>query len=270
MRNTIKSMKTFKAILLTLGVILSTCCMLPSCQKSNKQKIVKSLEALKSQLPIDYGYGIKATNVSYDENNDLIVCEFTSDESLLNIKSLKNQPGLLKKAWMMTISSNLNSKAGKSFQELVEIGVGVQIKFLGTKTKDNLSLILSSEEIKKAFETPPSDEELLDIQVQVSRLLCPQQVDEMTSMNDMCIDEHNLIYIYTIPGDISAISDDLKDELKKDIKEELISNSYSDPITSRFINLVRKCNKNLVYSYRGTEGGKIDVVIPATELSEGL
>lgn len=237
-------------------LLLSICSLLfitQSCGDSKaKIELKKMVIELNKNCPIEFDF---ATCIGARVEDGNLVMDYVYDEDAIRLDHLKDQSEKNKRH----LAESFLSTKDELGNLLIRAGYGYAAYFKGSKTKETISVHLTTDEIKQVMENPASKNDILNWEVQITNSMLPMQIDEVTTL--VCVDYKGatISYIYEIDDEqinMSSMSA-VKDDIKENLRQELAQDWNSPTSTSKdFFTLACRTNKALSYVYRGKTTGK--------------
>lgn len=225
--------------------------ILVSCSDGQARKeLILMVNDINHNCPIQYDmFTLQKAKIQ----DDVILFNYTVDESFFNLDIFKKYPEKIKKFGGSSVFGN-----AELANMIINSGYGVSMIYKGTESNEEVTLEFSNQDIKDVIANPASKEEILDWQIESSNMMMPQQVDEVTTLVNIEKKGKDVIYIYEIDDqsvDLNLFKAN-KDEFKQNLKEslELVNNPQST--FKPFLMLLCRTNKNLSYEYRGKNSGQ--------------
>ncbi|WP_294630256.1 hypothetical protein [uncultured Bacteroides sp.] len=236
-----------------------------SCQQSKLKAVIAIAN---KECPIDMGDVGTVTSIVYDGNN--VVYTLNMNESMTDIAVLKDNPENLKESTKIMFRNP--AKDVKEMLKLIaECNAGLQMKFVGKDSGQEVVSGLSSEEVKEILnaEADPAQSERakLEAQIKMTNLQFPMQASEEVIIEKMELSDESVVYICKVDEDICPVSQ--IEANAEGVKEGIVANlsAQTDPATQAFLQSCINNDKNIVYRYIGTKSdNQYDVVVTLSEL----
>ena len=131
-----------KKVMFGVVVMLISLAMI-SCD-NKKLKIKEAAVKANLECPIDMGVIGAATSITYDEDMNEMVYEYELTEEYNDVKSLSENPEMMKRSAMMSFSSD--SESLKTLADMmIEAGGGIKFVYHGLKSGATAEVSLNKE-----------------------------------------------------------------------------------------------------------------------------
>jgi len=258
-------MKTRINSFLTLCFIaLVTMCV--SC--SEKSKLQQAVEEASKQCPMDLGLVGKISSFSY-ENKELTI-ELCMNEGLIKVSTINDDLETAKKSILNSVSTQPD-ELKDMMSEVVKEKATLVYRYVGDKTKGVAEVRISYDELETALNKTTGDvdfQEELDSQVKIINQQCPSQIDKITTLVNVTMDDESITYHYTIAEESVEMKTLMEnvENMKAGLANSIINNMSS---MHTFIVACINTNRSLVYHYVGDNSGDdFSVVFSVDELAE--
>ena len=222
------------------------------------------VEIINKQCPIDLGVLGMVTHVDLDNNT--IVYHVATNSQVLKISRLKDHSKDVKQGILLNFCDDKATLA-----DFIAAKCNLKYEYTDIQTGEQLIIDISASELKNVEALVGNPKELTRRRIEnfitTGRLQLPLQVDEVTTLNDIIIENNNVGYVYTI--DEAAITPDTIREkigvLKENIEESLKGNDLSMVM---LVDALTKDHKGLVYRYLLSKSGEqFDIVFTPEEVA---
>ena len=159
----------------------------------------------------------------------------------------------------LIMCQNSTGAIKKLLDMLSKENAGFKIVYRGKASGTELSVVITSEEIKEGSNTDNSSRDpvlLLRSQIETSNVQMPMQIDEGMKITKVYLDGDYVVYnveidesMYSV-GNINAS----KSEVKSNIKEAL--SGGDDPAMKVFVQFCKNAGKGIAYRYVGDQSGE--------------
>ncbi len=249
---------------LFLLILLTT-----SCQKA---KLKTAIEIANKECPINMGEAGTITSITY--NGDNVVYNFRLNEEIANIKALKSNPESIKES-MKVMYQNPTKEVRTLLSLVIEGNAGLQMIFVGDKSGDTVTSMLTTAELKEILNTKAeasqSDQAKLEVQIKMANLQFPMQASKEVVIEKIELNDSSVTYICQVDEEICSI--DQVEANAVNVKKGIVTNlrSQTDEATQTFIRCCVNCNRNITYRYVGNQSDSTyDVVVSVAELKTML
>lgn len=259
--------KVFTAMFLPLVAVTL---MVTGCQNSKVSRLKAEIMRVNDQCPVDMGMMGSLTKVDFDDDNNLIVFEYTIDEEALDtdVDALVQEDDYeMGKLWL---GQAFQSGDGKEFADLIiDAGVGVRAELKGTRSWKTATIVIPADEIQAIRDNPISDDErnarMISGLVESNRSQCPLEVDEGMIMVDVIDDGKNVVFVYDVDEDVYDI--DEMDSNYLSMKNEMKKLFHTDAMFKAIGAQLSGAGYGMIYRYKGATTGKyVDIKLTASEL----
>lgn len=251
--------KCVRTIVLLFAAVLVGGAVLGACgsgngkgQKQAREDLVKSIEELKKNLPMNMGMAGYFTGVAYDQDNNLVKMIITIDAENIPFEFMDRNRELMKPILL----SMLSSPKMKVFSgTMADAGVGIRYVFKSTGGEDAVIVSVSEKELKEALENPVETSELneaiVKYNVTATNNAAPVWVDEITCISAAEDDGKNMIYTIMVDDSTTDFQDIAAGA---DVLREYQELTLGDRIMKEFLNALCGTGRGLIYRYVPTSG----------------
>ncbi len=224
----------------------------------------KQVETINQQCPIDLGILGKVTEVGLD--NQTIVYHVETNSDVLKLSRLKDHVGDVKKGILLNFVDD-----SVTLSQFIAAKCNIRYEYTDATTSERLVINVSQDELKNAVALVSDEKELarrrIENFVATGRLQLPLQVDEVTTLTDIVIEDGNVGYIYELDED-KLPSEKMKDQLSV-LKENIAKGLESDDVSmNMLVDALTKDHKGLVYRYvLNKSGEKVEITFSPEEVA---
>lgn len=131
--------------LISLFATLSSSCSKKEVAQGGLDVVI---QIAKSDLPKDLGDGMVVTDIQ--RNGDYLTYVITTDESEVSILEMQSVPGV-ESAMKQVFTAQFKNTTDENIRNLIKLlrenNMGIQMKFEGTKTGQNLTITIEKDEL---------------------------------------------------------------------------------------------------------------------------
>lgn len=232
---------------------------------SDSPEQVEAQNALREQVaafnetcPVDMGMMGEISKLTYNEDDAEVVMTLSISKSLpLNIEALNKCKNTLKRSMMGNWAKS--EDVVKMMKLIAEANSRFAVVFRSANSQGQVKIEVTESELNDLAEgkvDPVSPREMLSIMVITTNAMCPQQVDEVTTLNSVTIEGTNFVYNYSIDerqASMEALEAN-KSMLKANIIQLLSSN---DPTVSQVVITCKQAGMGILYKYVGDTSGRV-------------
>lgn len=261
-----------KKTLLTNSIVLTSIIViamsLASCTEMKKQKIKDGIEQINKECPMDCGIMGHADSFEYDTESNTVKMSMVLNPQLgMNLSLIEKYQKEWKEETMDNYANDPNMTA---FLKLLdEVGASMSVKISEETSGDNMTIDFDNTDIHNIVtgNIPPiSPLEKLEYNAEMTKLQCPLQVDQVTTMTDVILEDNKFVYIYEIDEeqyDIDTFGEE-SDMIRENIKANMNSD---DPTLSAFRKVVKNAGYDVAYRYIGNQSGTAyELIVECDEL----
>lgn len=231
------------SIIVVMAILLTGC-----VDRSLKRQV----ETLDKQCPIDLGILGRVTSVGLKGHT--IVYHVTTNSRVLKLERLRDHLSDVKQGILLNFA---NDEA--SLSQFVAAQCDIKYEYTDAQSGERLVVDISKEDLKRANALVGDTKELSSRRIEnfvaTGRLQLPMQIDAVTTLTDITLEDNNVAYIYSI--DEEAISSKQLqsqiDVLKESIHESL---GHKDLTMTMLIDALTQDHRGLVYRYFMSKSGK--------------
>lgn len=235
-------------------IVCLTSCKSQSSKLGDKlsdSEIEQLVKELNEKCPINYEIG-KAT--SYSIEGKSIVINYSNDEDVLLLE--KMDKNVVYDVWRLMYLDNCSKEDKNLVKSIVLSGYGIKCVFTGSNSNKKVVIDITNEQLKN--NKPLTIEENITTNIEIAKVLLPQQLDKFTKMVEIDLDKEKLTYIYEINEDMiemSTIENDssIKNSLDYNISQQFINNSSTGDLFKKLC----LSGRGVSYRYIGSKTGKI-------------
>lgn len=243
------------------------CCMLFILSGCAENKLKLAVKSANKQCPISMGGVGSVESIDYEDG--VVVFNYLMNEQYVNIAALKEHPEQVKRSAQM-LFSNPEGDMKELVDLLIEANADFKMVWRGDKSGEEVSVVLTAEELKDLSDEEVGDAEKLQSVIDATNMQLPLKIDYATTLKKVEIQGENVVYIYEVAEDVVSLDgmESSKDEMKKNT---LNSIQYLDNTQKTIYKMVMDAGKNMVHHYCGSNSGKTtEIVITNGELKEVL
>lgn len=244
----------FATYLLLVSFALISC-------NSSKKDLKLEIEEVNDECPLDLGLVGEISSVDYDEKTDEVVMTMTINKDLpLKLSALKQLKNTMKRSVLGNWAKSESSLV--LIEKIADADAKFTIVMQTADTNESLKIKISKKEVKDIAAgnidsiTP---REMVDIMIASTNAQCPMQIDEVTVLSSVTLENNS--FVYNCSWDENSVSieeiDANKDVLKTNIKQLLLS---EDPMTQELIKICKDANVCILYRYIGDTSGDVCLV----------
>lgn len=233
--------------LISIAMIAAVTALLASCTGS---KVDQFIDSVNDECPVSTEFGV-LTELSSADNT--VAFNYTVDNKIIPLPKLKANPEVVKKMWKITFLDDKDPAKTEFVNQILAQGMGVKLTF--NDNNQNFGITIGNNELKSLLKQKIPDNEQIQIQIDITKLNLPKQLDEMTTMVDIKLENDFVTYCYDINDEVLPLSEmqgGQRDNIVYGIKGELAQNS---PMAI-FFKMVTDMGKGLRYQYHGTKSGE--------------
>lgn len=230
---------------------------------SSTPQQVEAQNALREQVasfnndcPMDMGIMGELSKLTYNESDAEVVMTISISKALpLKIEALNECKNTLKRSML---GNWVKSTDVVNMMKLIaEAGSRFAIVFRSGHSQGKVKIDVSEKELNDLIEgkvDPVSPREMLSIMVMTTNAMCPQQIDEYTTLSSASIEGENFVYNYSV--DEFAMDSIFANQswLKDNIRQQLSSN---DPTISQVVAICKQAGVGIRYKYAGDTSGRV-------------
>ena len=255
-------------ILISVMILLATSAWLAACSTSNS-KLQEFINSANEECPISFETG---TLTSLAIENESVAFNYKADEDVIPLAKLKENTDVVKQLWKIAFLDDKSGVKGEFINEIISSGCDVLLKYTGNDPKQKFDVKISNDELKTLAGKISNLAEQIDLQIKLTNLTLPRQLDKATTMVETKLEDGYMVYVYDIDESQLTIA---KMEKEKQTYFDNITASarreFSNPTSavSAFFKQVASSGRGLRYSYRGNTSGKIlNIDIPNADLRQ--
>jgi len=220
---------------------------------------------LNATCPCNLGPAGMLESVVYE--NRYVVFHADATSGMMKLSALSENPKLMKQSVMMNIAA-LRENAASSilFRLASECGAGVTYHYFNKQTGDDVSCSLTADELASILEHGVSDEELFDINLEMTNLHFPQEINGFKAQR-IVTKGNRVVFTYDLgPNASLAALRQNAEVLRKNILQAI---PHQDAAGLLFMKLSVKLGKEWVYRYR-QGNDEVVIVLTNAELRSNL
>lgn len=226
-----------------------------SCESAEQKKLKqlkKEVAAANKDCPLVYMPGLVVESVKYSDKTNEVICTYSLGEELSEILQTNTDKSVLKE----TFGLSLLQSSVKPFSKLIEeAGAGIALRFEFKDGNKPMEFRYSNDEIKSLSSKFMSDSEIknkiLKLNIESSNAQCPIQVDEVTTMTAVAIEDNCVIYTYRMEEDEQFNLSYVR-ETYDEARENVLAESKSDPLVGRSIKQLADLGYGLQLRFTGS------------------
>lgn len=239
-----------------------------SCVENETVKIEKAIEKVNGSFPVKYEIG-EIVGLSLNKEDNSLVITSAINDGMLNMDAINKHPEV-----MNAVASNLvlSMKEERNVKDLLEMitdaGMSVSIVYKEKMSDKEIAGNVSSLQLKELLSRHDSHQSVaqdyVKLQVELSKLSLPMQIDWMTEWIDMKYENDEVKYIYSLKEgeyvDFSTSEQkrNFAENVRLLISENIIRqvSGYEASATKVFFEGVRNAGAMLTYEYMGDSSGE--------------
>lgn len=218
--------------------------------QGTEQTLRECMEAVNSICPYDLGAAGKMTGARYDGKE--AVFDVDTSSGIIKLSALSTNPKLLKQSLMMNVAGMRgDANATLLFRVAAECGAGVTYHYHDDRTGDDVSCSLSPDELATVLRNGVSDEELFEINIEMTNLNLPQEINGLVA-RPLVVEGNKVVYVYEMGPGMSLAS--LRQNAGTVRRNLLQGLPRQDPAGVNFVKLCARLGKEFVFCYsQGTD-----------------
>lgn len=213
----------------------------------------KEIEDLNSKCPFTIGY-MEVTGAEYSDGCATITAAV--DENYMNLDAMDEADmGLMKRGWIQQMTLSGDDKTKAIYKEIATEGGTIKYKFKGKQSGKSVTMTVTSSDLKD-IEHPekysPDPESVLQMEIKTINALMPNQLQKGVTAESLILKGNYIISTTVIDEDLFSI-DDYKNnpQAKEGIRRHIIDRTGMDNESKKFVDLIKKAGKGIVYKIVG-------------------
>lgn len=263
-------MKAFSRVftLIMVVVAVGACVWLSACSGSDS-KLQDYINRANEECPISFETG---TLTSLASEGGAVVFNYQADENVIPLANLKNNSDVVKQLWKIAFLDDKSGSKGEFVNHIISSGCDVLLKYTGNDPKQKFEVKFGNDELKSLAGKTSNLAEQIDIQIKLTNLTLPRQLDKATTMVETKLEDGFMVYVYDI--DESQLTIAKMESEKQTYLDNIMASAkreFANPTSavSAFFKQVASSGRGLRYSYRGnTSGSTLNIDIPNSELRQ--
>lgn len=263
-------MKAFSRVftLIMVVVAVGACVWLSACSGSDS-KLQDYINRANEECPISFETG---TLTSLASEGGAVVFNYQTDENVIPFAKLKDNTDVVKQLWKIAFLDDKSGNKGEFVSNVISSGCDVLLKYTGNDPQQKFEVKFSNVELKVLAGKNSNLAELIEIQIKLTNLTLPRQLDKATTMVETKLEDGFMVYVYDI--DESQLTIAKMESEKLTYHDNILASvkrEFANPASavSAFFKQVASSGRGLRYSYRGnTSGSTLNIDIPNSELRQ--
>lgn len=255
MRKSVRTIVLLFAAVLACGSVLGACGSGSGNSRNQaREDLVKSIETLKRDLPVNMGMAGYLTGMNYDQDNNLVKIIFTVDAENIPFEFMDRNREIMKPILLSALSA---PKMKEFSGNMADAEVGIRYVFKSTGGEDAVIVSVSDKELKEALENPVETSELneaiVKYNVAATNNAAPVWVDDISCVSAAEDDGENVVYITMVDDEVVDFQDIA---VEIDALREYHEMSFGDRVMKVFLDALCGTGRGLIYRYVSKSGGE--------------
>lgn len=253
---------------LSLFLLLLTLVCVSGCKDQSKtSELEANIEAANKICPTPFDLGT-LKSIKYDKKSNVVTftVEIYSERTGINLDSINNNRDIMLENLRLFISNESGKKVAK---DISDADAGLKFIYKDLSTGKNLSVQLTSAELKDIASSDVDQSEInkrqLDASILMTNIQCPIEVDDWTTL--IIVRDNGSAIIYNYEIDEEKLNMDDFSRVSNLVRDDLIEDFSNDPSLAELKRLMEANNRYLVHSYKGNKSGKqVDIEIHLSDI----
>lgn len=261
-----KKVINMRKMFTTVCLLAITLLMTVSCGRIKLEIIANSINKKCPIYIASEGYIARA-----ECSGDEIIITAIEEDDLINMNSLRVNKDVWKRSaiqgWAWYLKNESNGEILYDFlKEIAEAGGNLTYKYINNneevmskQTDNTVTLTLSNKELRTMLKKNPSALDVLKCEIEVANLSLPMTIEEGMRMTKMTLEGDYIVWNIVVDEDLYYIEAFNDEEVKKELKEGMIEESFSDsndPGMQMMKKLLKETGKGIAYKLIGDASRK--------------
>lgn len=258
MKNLFFTLKLKMIITIALVIVMSSSC-------SNDSKLSVMANIANTQCPIQAGTGMTVEKVDYNDTENMVQYHIVISKEAADYNQLKQNADLAKQIIMSSVATSEDDALNEMIAEIVNCEAGLSFIYYNFDKSDKFVCSINSKELIDIEKNGTNCDEILKSIVDSNNKDFPRQLDELTIIKSMKLEENCVSYNYEV-----TISDEMLSDFDVNLLKQNISESLTAPELTILISNCIATNRSLVYLYsvNNSEEQSFEIEFTPTELSQ--